>query len=91
MREDGLFVALRRSIPKPKPWEARENVCVLEATWRIVNERVSTRRDPSRDQAHIRRLGCTINASLKEDRRRRTEESGEEVERLLVVDSPLHR
>ena len=64
-REDGLFAALRRAIPNPKPREVRENVWILAAMWRLVNERVSMRQDPARDQAQIRRLGRAINASLK--------------------------
>ena len=78
-REDGLFAALRRSVPKPKSREARKNTMILAATWRIVNERVSARQDHARDQAPIRRLVRAINVSLKGDRRRRIEEVGEEV------------
>ena len=40
---------------------------------------------------HIRWLGHAIVASLKGDRRRRTEEAGKDVEKLLGLDSPLHR
>ena len=51
--------------------------------WRLVNKGVSTRRDPAREQALIRRLGRAINASLKGDRRWRTYETGKEVKRLI--------
>ena len=61
---------------------------ILAATLRITNEKVSARRDPARYQAHIWRLGRAINTSLKEDRRRRTEEAVNEVERLLGADAP---
>ena len=71
-REDGLFADLKRAIPKPKSREARKNAWISAATWRIVDERVSARRDPARDQAHIQRLVRAINVSLKEDRRRQT-------------------
>ena len=64
---------------------------ILADTWRLVNERVSVRQYPARDQAHIWRLGRTINASLKEDRHRRPEEAVEEVERLLGADPPSTR
>ena len=57
----------------------------------LVDERVSARQDPEREQTHIWRLGSAINASLKAGMRRRTEEAGEEVERLLGADPPLHR
>ena len=43
------------------------------------------------DQSIIRRLGRTIAASLKGYQRRRVEEAGEEVEKLLGSDSPLHQ
>ena len=87
-RDDGLFADLRRSIPKTKAREARKNAWVLAATWRLVYERVSARQDPARDQSLIQRLGRTINASLREYRHRRTEEAGEDVERLLGADPP---
>ena len=47
--------------------------------------------DQERDQALIRNLGHAINAILKGYRRRRMEEVGEEIERLLREDSPLHK
>ena len=61
---------------------------ILADTWRLVNERVSVRQYPARDQAHIWRLGRAINTSLKEDRRRRIEEAVKEVERLLGAYAP---
>ena len=56
---------------------------ILEATWRLVDERVSVRQDPAKDQSFIQRLGRTITESLKVDRRRQAEESGAEMEKLL--------
>ena len=67
-REDGLFMDLRRSIPKSKTQEVRKNGWILADTWRLFNKRVSARWDPAREQAHIRRLGCAINAILREER-----------------------
>ena len=58
--------------------------------WRLVEESVSVRWDPVRDQTLIRRLRCAISASLKEDQRRRMEEAGEEVEQLIGLEPPLH-
>ena len=58
--------------------------------WRLINERVYARRDPARDQSLIRSLGRTIAVILKGDRRRRTEEAGKEVEKILGLDPPLH-
>ena len=89
--EDGIFESLQRSILKPKPQEARKNAWILADPYRLVNKRVSTRRDPTRDQAQIQRLGRAIKASLKEDRCRWTEEAGKEVERLLGSDPPSHK
>ena len=43
-REDGIFAALRRAVPKPHARERRKNGWILEDTWRIVNESVSARR-----------------------------------------------
>ena len=59
--------------------------------WSIVNERVSVRQDPTRYQALIWSLGRTISTILKGDRRWRTEEVGEEVERLMGTPPPLYR
>ena len=87
-REDGLFTALRRSIPKPKAQEARKNAWISVDTWRILNKRVSTLKDPERDQAIILHLGRAINLIIKGDRRRQTEEAGEEIEQLMEADPP---
>ena len=65
MREEGIFAALRRSIPKPKSREARKKALILAAMWRLADERVSAHRDPAKYQAHIWRLGCAINVNLK--------------------------
>ena len=71
-REDGLFASLWRAIPKHKVRESRKNAWITADMWRIDNKKVSTHQDPTRDQAHIRRLGRAINASLREDRQRQT-------------------
>ena len=52
-RKDGLFVALRRAIPKPKSREARKNTWISADTWRLIDERVSARRGQARDQTLI--------------------------------------
>ena len=41
-REDGIFASLQRAVPKPRAWEARKNAWILAATWRLVDESVST-------------------------------------------------
>ena len=63
----------------------------MAATWRLVDERVSARRDIAKDQALICRLGCAIKASLQEDIKSWAEEAGAEVETLMGSDPPLHQ
>ena len=90
-REDGIFLALWRAVPKLLARDARKNAWISEAMWRLVYKRVSARQDPLKYQVLIWRLGRAIAASLKDDRRRRAEEAGVEVETLLGSDPPLHR
>ena len=45
-RTDELFAALRRAVPRPKPREARRNAWISAETWKLIDERVSARRDP---------------------------------------------
>ena len=68
MREDRIFAALQRAVPKPLVREARKNAWILAEIWRLVNERVSARRDLAKDQALIRRLGRSIKSILQKDR-----------------------
>ena len=86
-REDGIFAALQRAVAKPHARERRTNEWISEETWRLFDERVSARRG-TRVQAKILRLSRAIAASLKGDRKRRVEISGEEVETLLGADPP---
>ena len=76
MREDSIFAALQRDVPKTHVRERRMNKWISEETWRLVDERVSARRG-TRVQAKIRRLIREIAASLKGDRKRRVEIAGE--------------
>ena len=85
------FAALRRAVPKPRAQEARKNSWISATTWILVNKIVSARRDIAKDQLLIRRLGCAIKVILREERKRRVEEAGAEVETLLWLDPPLHR
>ena len=57
--------------------------------WRLVNRRVSARRNPARDQTRIWRLSRAILASLKYNRRGKLGTAGEEVETLLGADPPM--
>ena len=88
-RVDQLFAALRRAVPKAQPCEARRNTWISEEMWRLVDERVSTRREPQKGQAFKRQLGRAVKASLAEDQKRRADEAGAEVEALVGADLPL--
>ena len=82
-RQDDAFADLRRAVLKERAREARRNKWISTETWRLVNERVSTIRDPAKGQAIKIRLGCAIKASLAADWRRRADEAGAEVEALV--------
>ena len=86
-REDGIFAALSRDVPKPHVRERRMNGWISEETWRLVDERVPARRG-TRVQARIRRLRRAIAEILKGYRKRRLETRGEEVDTLLGADLP---
>ena len=43
-REDGIFAALRRSVPKPNARDRHKNEWISEEMWRLVEERVSAQR-----------------------------------------------
>ena len=88
-RVDQLFAALRRSVPKAQTHEARQNTWISEETWRLVNERVSARRDPRTGQAIKRKLGRAVKVSLAADRKRRADKARAEVEALVKADPPL--
>ena len=76
---------------RPKaPGTGREkNAWISEATWRLMDERVSALQYPAKAQALIRRLIRVIAAIMRGDRKLRAEEAGAEVEALLVSD-PLN-
>ena len=57
-RMDTLFAALRRAVPKKALQETRKNAWILAETWRLINERVSTRRDPWYGKADRRWWGA---------------------------------
>ena len=57
MRVDKLFAELRRAVPKLNKRTARHNSWISEETWRLVDKRVSARREPRRDQRRLRQLG----------------------------------
>ena len=69
-REDQIFAALRRAVPKARGRESRRNEWISVATWRLIDEIVSRHKDPAKGQKITRRLGRAIKASLTTDRRR---------------------
>ena len=69
-RENTIFADLQRANPKPRAQEARKNAWISATMWRLVDERVSTRRDLEKYQALVRRLGRAIRMSLRTDRKR---------------------
>ena len=86
-REDKLFGALRRAVPKPHKQDKHKNAWISEETWRLVDERVSARRG-TRVRESIWRLCRAFRASLKGDRKQRVEAAGTDVETLLGGDPP---
>ena len=58
-------------------------------TWRLVNKRVSARRDLAKGQALKRRLRHAVKANLAADQRRRADEAGAKVEAPVGADPPL--
>ena len=66
-REDVIFAALRRAVPKPHGMERRMNNWISKETWKIVDKRVSAQQG-SRVQARIWSPSRSIVASLNGDR-----------------------
>ena len=81
-----IFTELRHALPTPDKWAARHNAWFSEATWILVNKTVCVRQEPGRDQARIRKLGRPTRTAMKEDRSRRAERVGENLEQLLTRD-----
>ena len=55
-REDGIFSALRRAVPKPQAQDMRKNEWISEDTWRLIDKRVSAQQNPAKYQTRIWRL-----------------------------------
>ena len=75
-RADKLFAKLWRAVPKTDKRTVQHNSWIAAETWRLINKRVSTRREPGRDQRRLRRLGRAIRELLKEDRPRQVTAAG---------------
>ena len=61
----------------------------MELTWRLINKRVSASRDQRYEKEYKRQQGKAAQKILEDDRRRRADEAGAEVEALLKADPPL--
>ena len=79
MQTDKIFDDLRLAVPKPDKQAACHNLWILVETWRLVDKRVSTRREPGQDQRQLKRLGRAIQAYLKADSQLQVMTEGEEV------------
>ena len=77
------------TFPTTDKLAVRHNVWTMEETWRLVEERFSTRWEPGRDQRRLWRLIISIKELLKENRRQWMETEGEDVKRLLSGGPPL--
>ena len=87
MREDGIFTALRRAVPKPHVRDRHKKAWISEKMCRLINKRVSARRGTV-VRMRVRRLGRAIRASLQGDRKRRVDTAGQDMETLLGGDPP---
>ena len=87
-KENGLFVSLRRTIPKPKAQEENNDPWILGDTLRLVHTRLSVRQYPTRNQGLLQRLSRQIAEILKADWRRRVQTARGKYEELLTSDPP---
>ena len=77
---DKIFADFWHTVPDPYKQAVHHNLWILAEMWRLVDKRVSTRREPGQDQRRLRRLVHAILVALKEYRRWRAATAGEEVE-----------
>ena len=85
---DIIFAELKERIPKVGPRELKRNAWISEGTWQLIDQRIALRRQRRGDQQMCRGLGRRIKASLKEDRRRRAAEAGEQIEACINHRNP---
>ena len=77
------FEGLKATCEPPPPRKRHENEWITEGTWALVDERAQLRRRGVLCQAGGRRMKRRIQASLKDDRRARTERTAAAVETEL--------
>ena len=81
-----LLFHLQRAVPRAKPREARRYAWISAETWRLIDERVSVRRDPRYRTVYTRWMGKAEQTVLAADRRRRADIVGAEVEALVNLE-----
>ena len=54
IRQKKLFAELQRAVPKPDQGSARHNLWISAETWILLDERVSTSREPGQYQRRLR-------------------------------------
>jgi exonuclease III len=89
---DHLFQEVKRNLPPtPSPQLPHRPSWLSATTLQAIDARCSLRRNPHHNRAEARRLTRFVNASVKEDRKRRTEEAGNAISQLLDEAAPLDR
>ena len=91
-KADTLFQEVKANFPEtppPKPHASKQ--WLSQATLTLIDTRCSLRRNPRHDRAEARRLTRAINASINEDRKRRTEEAGMAIMALLDEETALDK
>jgi exonuclease III len=91
-RADSLFQEVKQFLPPtPKQPQPHRPTWLSATTLQAVDARCSLRRNPHHDRTEARRLSRVVNASIKADRKRRTEEAGNAISALLDDDAPLDK
>jgi hypothetical protein len=86
---DTMFQQVKQQCPKPQPKAQRRRPNWISAnTLRILDTRTALRRHKDHSRATARRLTREYEASLKADRRLRTEEAGLAIAALLDPNAP---
>lgn len=89
---DTLFAQVLANCERPKPTAPRKRPTWLShKTLQLLDQRCQFRRNPSHCQATARRLTRAINASIKLDRKTRTEEAGAAIQAALSNTDDPHR
>ena len=81
---DSLLLELKKFVPKPTRDEKRKyRPWVSPETWRLVDERITLRRNGAGTQQALRVLTRKVKSAFKADRQRQADAVGETIEKLL--------